>query len=98
MGNDGTIRVTGADLEGMATDMAQANGKIKQRLDDMHQNLMKIYGDGWVGDAKNAYDAAKATWDRQIADMNQIMQDAHSNVLSSKENYSAGDKRAASFF
>lgn len=98
MSNDGTIKVTGADLEAMATDMTNANNKIKQRLEDMHQNLMKIYGDGWQGDAKAAYDAAKAKWDAQIADMNQIMQDAHNNVLSSKENYAAGDKRAASFF
>lgn len=98
MGSDGTIRVTGADLEGMASDMRSANSKIADRLDTMHGNLMKIFGDNWTGDAEKAYQAAKVQWDKQIADMNQIMQDAHNNVLSSKESYLAADKKAASFF
>lgn len=98
MANDGTIKVTGADLDNMAQDMNQATNKIKQRLEDMHQNLMKIYGDGWKGDAQVAYQNAKAQWDKQIDEMHQIMLDAQQNVITSKENYEAGDKKAASFF
>jgi len=98
MGSNGTIKVTGADLEQMATDMKSANDSIKTRLDDLHTKLMNTFGATWSGAAREAYDTAKAQWDTQIAEMNQIMTDAHNNVISSQEQYAAGDKRAAGFF
>ncbi|WP_017933333.1 WXG100 family type VII secretion target [Nocardioides sp. Iso805N] len=96
--SDGTIRVAGADLEQMATDMKTANGSIQSRLDDLKSNLEKIFGAGWEGQSREAFDTAHAQWTTQIADMQQIMTDAHNNVLTSRENYAAGDKKAAGFF
>lgn len=96
--SDGTIRVAGADLEQMATDMKTANGTIQSRLDDLKSNLEKIFGAGWEGQSREAFDTAHAQWTTQIADMQQIMTDAHNNVLTSRENYAAGDKKAAGFF
>lgn len=96
--SDGTIRVAGADLEQMATDMKTANASIQSRLDDLKSNLEKIFGAGWEGQSREAFDAAHAQWTTQIADMQQIMTDAHNNVITSRENYAAGDKKAAGFF
>ncbi|WGL52753.1 WXG100 family type VII secretion target [Nocardioides sp. BP30] len=96
--SDGTIRVAGADLEQMATDMKTANSSIQSRLDDLKSNLEKIFGAGWEGQSREAFDTAHAQWTTQIADMQQIMTDAHNNVLTSRENYAAGDKKAAGFF
>lgn len=96
--SDGTIRVAGADLEQMATDMKTANSSIQSRLDDLKSNLEKIFGAGWEGQAREAFDTAHAQWTTQIADMQQIMTDAHNNVITSRENYAAGDKKAAGFF
>ena len=42
--SDQTIRVAGADLEQMATDMKSANSSIQSRLDDLKSNLEKIFG------------------------------------------------------
>jgi 6 kDa early secretory antigenic target len=97
-GNDGTIQVASVDLEQMATDMKTANGQIQQRLDDLHATLMKIFGEDWKGAAQQAYTEAKQQWDTQVADMQAILADAHNNVITSRENYEASDKRAASFF
>lgn len=97
-GNDGTIRVASVDLERMATDMETANGRIQQRLDDLHANLMRIFGDDWSGAAQQAYADAKHQWDTQVAQMQAIMADARNNVLTSLENYEASDKRAATWF
>lgn len=96
--SDGTIRVAGADLEQMATDMKSANNSIQSRLDELKGNLEKIFGAGWEGQSREAFNTAHQQWTVQINDMQQIMTDAHSNVLTSRENYAAGDKRAAGFF
>jgi 6 kDa early secretory antigenic target len=96
--SDGTIRVAGADLEQMASDMKTANGSIQSRLDDLKSNLEKIFGAGWEGQSREAFDTAHTQWTTQIADMQQIMTDAHNNVITSRENYAAGDKKAAGFF
>lgn len=97
-GNDGRILVTGADLEALASDLKSANQKIEQRLGDLHSNLMKIFGDDWKGAPQVAYTNAKNQWDKQMDEMKMIMQDAHNNVLTSKESYEAADKKAAGFF
>lgn len=96
---DGTIRVAGADLEQMASDMKAANTAIRTRLDDLASTLTKVLGDaGWVGNSRAAFDQAHADWNKQIAEMEQIMTDAHNNVITSAENYAAGDKKAAGYF
>lgn len=98
MANDGRILVTGADMEALAQDLRSANQKIEQRLTDLHTNLVRIFGDDWKGAPQVAYTNAKAQWDKQMDSMKAIMQDAHNNVITSKESFEAADKKAAGFF
>jgi WXG100 family type VII secretion target len=96
--SDQTIRVAGADLEQLAADMKTANSNIQARLDNLASDLKKIFGAGWEGQSRQAFDTAHQQWTTQIAEMQAIMADAHNNVITSQENYAAGDKKAAGFF
>jgi WXG100 family type VII secretion target len=96
--SDGTIRVAAADLEQLASDMRSAHASIRSRLDALQANLERIFGAGWEGQSREAFDAAHAQWSGQIAQMQQIMTDAHSRVIASRDHYAAGDKKAAGFF
>lgn len=94
----GTIRVAGADLGQMAGDLGAANAALQGRLDDLSASLRRIFGAGWEGRSREAFDVAHAQWTAQIAQMQQIMTDARQGVLASRENYAAGDRKAAGYF
>jgi early secretory antigenic target protein ESAT-6 len=95
---DGTIRVAAADLEQMAADLGIANAALQSRLEELAANLRRIFGAGWEGRSREAFDLAHARWSAQIAQMQQIIAEARTSVLTSCENYAAGDRKAAGFF
>lgn len=95
---DGTIRVAGADLGQMAADLGTANAALQSRLDELSATLRRIFGAGWEGRSRDAFDVAHAQWTAQIAQMQQIIADARQGVLTSRENYAAGDRKAAGYF
>jgi len=94
----GTIRVAGADLDQMAGDLGAANAALQSRLDELTATLRRIFGAGWEGRSRDAFDVAHAQWTAQITQMQQIIADARLGVLTSRENYAAGDRRAAGYF
>jgi early secretory antigenic target protein ESAT-6 len=96
--SNGTIRVAGADLDQMAADLGAANAAIRARLDELGGNLRRIFGAGWEGRSREAFDVAHAQWTGQIDAMQQIIADARMSVLTSRDNYAAGDRKAAGFF
>ena len=96
--NDGTIRVAGADLDQMAADLGAADTALQSRLDELAANLRRIFGAGWEGRSREAFDVAHAQWTAQIAQMQQIIAGARTSVLASRDNYAAGDRKAAGYF
>lgn len=96
--SDQTILVTSADLDELANDMKTANGAIQNRLDQLVSELQKIFGAGWEGQSRVAFDQAHAQWNQEIGQMQDILTEAHANVTASQENYAASDKKAAGFF
>lgn len=96
--SDGTIRVAGADLEGIVQDLGSASKQIQTRLDDLKSNLEKIFGAGWEGQSREAFNTAHQQWTTQINEMQSIITEAQTSVTTSRENYAAGDKKAAGFF
>lgn len=96
--SNGTIRVAGADLDQMAGDLGAANAALQTRLEELGAHLRRIFGAGWEGRSREAFDVAHAQWTGQIEQMQQIIADARMSVLTSRDNYAAGDRKAAGFF
>ena len=94
----GTIRVAGSDLGRMAGDLGAAGAALEGRLDELSATLRRIFGAGWEGRSREAFDVAHAQWTAQIAQMRQIIAEARLGVLTSRENYAAGDRKAAGYF
>jgi len=95
---DGTIRVAGADLEQLAGDLGVANSALQGRLDELAATLRRIFGAGWEGRSREAFEVAHAQWTAQVDAMRQIIADARLSVLTSRDNYAAGDRKAAGYF
>ena len=95
-GFDG-INVQHGKLDAGSQDVMMAAKDIQNRLDQLEGDLKPLAAD-WTGDAKQAYDEAKATWDRAIADMIVLLQQASANVSTSNDEYKAADSRGAGRF
>lgn len=95
---DSTIRVAGADLDQMAADLGAADTALRARLEELAANLRRIFGAGWEGRSREAFETAHTQWTAQISQMQQIIGEARLSVLTSRDNYAAGDRKAAGFF
>jgi WXG100 family type VII secretion target len=95
-GFDG-INVQHGRLDAGSQDVMTAAKDIQSRLDQLEGDLKPLASD-WTGAAKQAYDEAKATWDRAIADMIVLLQQASANVSTSNDEYKAADSRGANRF
>ena len=95
---NGTIRVAGADLDQLAGDLGAANAALQGRLDELAAEIRRIFGAGWEGRSRDAFEVAHARWTAQIDSMRQLIAEARAGVLTSRDNYAAGDRKAAGFF
>jgi WXG100 family type VII secretion target len=95
-GFDG-ITVQHGRLDQGSADVMSAAKDIEARLDQLESDLKPLRSD-WTGSAKSAYDEAKATWDKAIADMILLLQDASAGVDTSNAEYKAADQRGAGRF
>ena len=84
------IKVQHGSLEAGAADVMKAAKDIEARLDQLENELNPLKSD-WNGNAKMAYDQAKAKWDQAIADMIVLLQQASANVSTSNDEYKAAD-------
>ena len=96
MSFDGINVQHGKLSEGSANVIAGAKD-IQSRLDQLEDDLKPLASD-WTGAAKEAYREAKATWDKAIADMIILLQQAGQNVETSNEEYKSADSRGANRF
>ncbi len=91
------IKVEHGKLDQGSADVMAAAKDIQTRLDTLEDELKPLASD-WTGAAKEAYREAKATWDKAIADMIVLLQQASSNVDTSNQEYKAADSRGANRF
>lgn len=91
------IKVQHGRLEAGAADVMSAAKDIQNRLDALESDLNPLRND-WDGNAKLAYAQAKEQWDRAMADMILLLEQASRGVDSSNAEYRAADQRGAGRF
>lgn len=91
------INVQHGKLDAGSADVMAAANDIKDRLNTLEDELKPLASD-WTGAAKQSYEEAKATWDKAIEDMIQLLRTASSNVSTSNDEYKAADARGAGRF
>ena len=91
------IKVEHGKLDTGSADVIAAAKDIEARLNTLEDELKPLASE-WTGAAKEAYREAKATWDKAIADMIVLLQQASANVSTSNDEYKAADSRGANRF
>ena len=91
------IHVQHGHLDARAAAVMNAGPDIESRLDQLESELNPRTAD-WNGNAKKAYDQAKAKWDQAMQEMTLLLQQASQGVDSSNAEYKAADARGANRF
>ena len=88
----GGIKVGGAGIDTLVSDMKKGLSDLEQRLETMKGDL-RPYVEQWDGAARQAYSQAQKDWDQQIEDCKLLLEDVRQAVIRSKEDYLAGELR-----
>jgi 6 kDa early secretory antigenic target len=91
------LRVHHAGLDTAAQDLHGTVQAIADRLDRLESELAPLRSD-WVGNAQQAYVAAKARWDAAISEMKDLLDQTSRHVQASNAEYIAADRRGAASF
>jgi WXG100 family type VII secretion target len=92
------LRVDPAAMNAATSDMAAAANSAAARLDQLEGYVKNLIDQGWQGDARNAYDIAKAKWDQAIAEMLQLLSQNAIAVNDANDAFMTTDKKNASLF
>jgi early secretory antigenic target protein ESAT-6 len=95
-GFDGLLVDHGA-LEAASNDLARGVKDIENRMSALESELNPLRSD-WAGTAQQSYTVAKAKWDGAIAEMQNILSQTSTQVLSSNSDYVNADNRGARSF
>lgn len=91
------IRVNHAGLDQAAQDLHTKVTDIDHRMNRLESELGPLRHQ-WAGEARGAYDTAKATWDRAIGEMKDLLAETSRIVHQSNADYAAADRRGAEAF
>lgn len=91
------IRVHHAGLDQAAQDLHQKVTDIDGRLQRLESELGPLRH-SWAGEARSAYDTAKARWDTAIGEMKELLAETGRTVQQSNADYAAADRRGAEAF
>lgn len=91
------IRVDHGALGQGAQDLLGAARGVQARLDGLEADLRPLAG-GWTGQAREAYDGAKARWDRAIAEMIAMLHETGASVDAANAEFRSTDQRLAQQF
>ena len=91
------LRVQHSALDQAASDMHQTVKDIDDRINRLESELEPLRSQ-WAGHAQAAYVRAKATWDRAILEMRDLLDESHRTVYESNAEYQAVDRRGAARF
>lgn len=91
------LKVVHAGLDQAADDLRGVVGRIDGRLQQLDRDLAPLRT-AWVGDAQQAYAAAKLRWDGAITQMRDLLEQTSQQVTRSNASYRAADARGARSF
>lgn len=91
------MRVQHGALDQAAADMLQTVKDIDDRMNRLEVELEPLRS-AWAGHSQQAYVHAKATWDRAIQEMRDLLDESHRTVSRSNVEYQAVDRRGAARF
>ena len=91
------LRVQLSALDQAAADLHQTVKVIDDRMNRLESELEPLRSE-WAGHAQQAYVQAKATWDRAIQEMRDLLDESHRTVYQSNAEYQAVDRRGAARF
>lgn len=91
------LKVVHAGLDRTADDLMAIVNAVDARLRRLEQDLRPL-STAWVGDAQQAYVAAKTRWDGAISDMRDLLRQTSGQVAESNAAYRAADVRGARAF
>ncbi|MEU8889011.1 WXG100 family type VII secretion target [Streptomyces sp. NPDC048442] len=95
--HDGTMLVTYAALDDAArTIKAQAN-RLDESLEAIKAKIASV-SPLWSGEAREAYNAAQADWDREAKSIHTSLLQISRAVKDAAPAYQAGDRKAAQGF
>lgn len=91
------IRVDHAALTQASGDLRGSAARIRSRLDELDQDLRPL-AQQWSGQARSSHDAARAEWQRAMAEMVALLDQVSTAVDDSNQAYQAADLRGADRF
>ena len=86
-----------AGLEQAAQDLFRKVKDIDARMNQLESELADLRS-SWAGNARVAYDSAKAKWDGAIEEMKLLLEETSRTVDQSNADYAAADSRGAQSF
>jgi early secretory antigenic target protein ESAT-6 len=91
------LRVNHAGLDTAADDLRSTVQEIDDRMNRLEDELTPLRSD-WTGQAQTAYAAARASWDRAVREMRDLLDETSRSVHLANAEYRAADRRGASAF
>jgi WXG100 family type VII secretion target len=91
------LKVNHTGLDQAADEVLGVVNKIDARMIRLEQELAPLRS-SWIGDAQQAYAAAKARWDGAITEMRDLLRSTSEQVSRSNAEYRAADARGARSF
>ena len=91
------MRVQHAALDQAASDMLRTVTDIDNRMNRLEAELAPLRSE-WAGHAQQSYLDARATWDRAIGEMRDLLDESQRTVVRSNADYQAVDRRGAARF
>ncbi|MFC3235448.1 WXG100 family type VII secretion target [Streptomyces nitrosporeus] len=89
--------VTYSSLEMAASSIDRQSKQLQEDLASIKRMVASV-SELWVGEAKSAYDASQAGWDRDATAIHTALSDISRKVREAGTSYQAGDKRARANF
>ena len=95
-GSDYTAYNAAAMTQAVA-DFRSAYRMTKDELDDLEKAVETKLSD-WTGDARGAYTTAKAQWDRDAAELNDVLEQLGASVENVHQNYNQAERDGVGIF
>lgn len=91
------LRVNHGVLDSTAANLSAKAQEIQSVLDQMDTELKQLQAN-WDGDAKGAYDTAKAQWTAGMNGLRALLARISTTVTDANQGYGDTDKRSAGSF
>ena len=93
----GSFSVNPAQVQTLAECIRHGADGIRQQLEDLDNKVSRLKQQ-WDGSAKEAYAQAQQNWNRNLAEVEQILGNIATATSEISNGYSTSDQHAAGFF